>query len=292
MTESYRPKSPVDKDYLIQQVYRNAPRDQHLDFMSHYMFQDLLPLWEQAKEAKPRKRKVILNRLVSGTTSWQQRVYHWEHIHKNQKAKSEGYETLTTNTRGFRSNQWFSETGLSFSTGIARPCAVAVVLHKDIGIAAAHRNPYTQKVIQRFMGEALELSADLSDDLLLRVLAPQITNLTFKEIGETFAQTTNEALSEFKKLLRQTGISHAPAKGVSILWCGMESSQIQPTALLPVYQPIISSHPVFHGARRGREMSVRADHDFFGQAGGFLYSGPDHPDSLQFTPASQSGSRS
>lgn len=282
MSERYRPTTIQEKDEIITGMYRNIPKSDRLGFISERMLLDYLPLWVQAKDSSPKKRKVLLNRLVGSITSWQQRIYHWDHIFENQEARSKGYETLTTDTQGHRPNQWFSETGFSFSTGTARPCAIAAIIHPEIGIAAAHRNPVNTKVIRRLLEEASDQWSLRTDHLIASAFASRLTDLNEEEITSTLSQTTSDALSEFQTLANKTGHASAPTNGTSLILCGMDGLPTQPPYLTPVIEQTLRNHPIFHGRRRGRNTNMGVLFDFFGQAGGFMYYGPDHPQPLEF----------
>jgi len=99
-----------------------------------------------------------------------------------------GYESLTTNTRGGRSAEWF-DTGKYFSLGYATSCIAIGVFHEDVGLAGSHLNTDTvDDQLERLLKERPDLQTGVT---------PSTHVERWQRLSGIVAQATHEAIEEF-----------------------------------------------------------------------------------------------
>lgn len=178
-------------------------------------------------------------------------------------ARPAGYETLTTNTSGARSNEWFARTGFYFSTGYATACLAVAVYHPEIGVAGSHKNVITiEDTVEAIIRERAKAKG--------LILAGPKNGVNIPRLEDTVRGTVREAVDQFAAIAPEV----LPETGVVAYVYGMT---LTPQELLPhcssVIKRALSAHPLINASPGAMVYTDRA----LGLDGEIMYGGPDHP---------------
>lgn len=237
----------------------------------------LLRAYHKAPPGKngDKAREKALKALISMATQKSRRTLQEEKVRVAEEARAGGFESLTTDTKGARSRQWFEETGLAFSAGWATRCIAVAVWHPDIGMGAAHRNTFSLKDFERVIRARLKEQNPLA---LISALSsrPDTPEASFKAHLQT---AVNDAFYQFEGLFRQGGITTFPSQGTDILWIGCDFLDPAKQALYNqfIQGEVIPSIPLLHDGRAkltGRNITLSPH---LGKAGAIITGGPNHP---------------
>lgn len=184
--------------------------------------------------------------------------------------RENGVDTLTTDSSGTRSADWFRQTGKAFATGIASTCFAFGIAHPEIGMAAAHLNTVTHDditaaIIRNLRNpqfrDALRTLPDAERHQLL--VSP-------RSLGNTVAKALDSAFAEFGSITAG-GI---PQEGTIMFTCGL--NWLNPQDIDRVDQGVLSfvrSQPLMNdGQFLGRSRGINFQ-SFLGQSGGVIYGG-------------------
>lgn len=275
MTETPKRLSHEERVKRIRSAnWGDYSREDILQGMEGVGFDEVMPLVYEYPNASKRKKITLLYRITSNLVDWQKAVLQVESENVAEHTFKSGYESLTTDTKDYRSLEWFNSSGLAFSTGMASVCAVAAIVHPEIGMAASHRNPFNRQVITKYLENNLD-KGSLTDFL------PNFSDsgfLSTEDYESTFTLTIGEAFEEFAKLCKQSNQT-IPEDGTRVFVSGMETLRNQEEMAVYIVQQVLpQSSPFFSGVSRGRNVSVNVDTGLLGQPGGFIYGGPNHPE--------------
>lgn len=189
-------------------------------------------------DADPEVIKIQLNKAYQEMLKEERKV-------KCELAEKKGYETLTTDTKGRRTAQWFLETGKAFSTGEAKTCIAIGICHEDIGIAGVHVNTRPIDVILKTL---LKMKIDPN---FLHSMRHKGRSDRAKEtvspvkVSSIVTNAVYDAMNQFAMI---TG-RQMPQSGITIVAYGMDylSSQ-EAQAFNQVVIAGIAKHPLMRGS--------------------------------------------
>lgn len=130
-----------------------------------------------------------------------------------ERARGFGFETLTTDTRGHRTAEWFGKTGLAFSAGMASNAFAAAVYHPEVGIGASLVNA---KTVEDVVEVYVRASRILDNGIPIgekSYITPSPDNLSSRA-----GLAVREAFEEFAL----AGQGRVPAEGSEVIVYGME----------------------------------------------------------------------
>lgn len=179
-------------------------------------------------------------------------------------AAANGYETLTTDTKGARSAEWFERTGKAFSTGNASSCIAVAVIHEDIGMGASHRNYSDVDItVDRYIRALLNPQLATNPDWMRA--NSSIRNP--RNLDKVVAQAVNEAFEEFN------GLNPVfPQRNTVVAVCG--SSELEPPLIKRLRRLVAST--IETQPLRGVGTEIRYV-DYSGKKGDIIYGGKNHP---------------
>lgn len=187
-----------------------------------------------------------------------------------------GIESLTTDTCGAHDLNWFKDSGKAFATGLATTAFAVAIIHKDIGMSAAHRNLITTDDVMDIIITAAKSNLTrgmievLDDASLKRML---VSN---ERQAAMVSNTMKEAMDAFVRLTT----SGIPISGTQIcLVGGSFLSHDQVNELMEKTVRAIKQHPAMNdgNARQtGRRIAL------INKLGekvpqGVMWGGPQHP---------------
>lgn len=187
--------------------------------------------------------------------------------------KQQGIESLTTDTSGHRSAQWFLETGLAFSSGVATSCFSFIIIHPQIGMAASHKNPVTIERAAAFADKTLE-----KPDMIEMILKSQDPVLATKlivqpqDLADTMQQTIQEAFGEFSQLSESI-----PVHDTILIACGV--NWLDPRFIKGAGEDVISMIRKLsllndgQARQTGRKFTFKSN---IGKPSSVIYGGPNH----------------
>lgn len=188
-------------------------------------------------------------------------------------AEETGIESLTTDTRGSRSESWFISSGKPFTTGVATNCVVCAVVHPNLGMAASHRNTVRTDDYISFFARAL--TDKRLRDISMKNPSPYEVMVTPASVAASVEQTINEAFDEFT-VLTPKGI---PSEGTQIYLGGLDylnARQLQPMIEAGT-QTVRKRIAKDRGPIRG-PIRMSLEYGGLGNAVGIIYGGTRHPD--------------
>jgi hypothetical protein len=100
-----------------------------------------------------------------------------------------GFESLTTDTAGFRNAEWLRTSGKEFATGVASRCLICAVYHPEVGVAAVHKNPITLPIyVKAAIRNARLFLPDQYTHSSTMFTKEELDQFTKETIAEAFAQ--------------------------------------------------------------------------------------------------------
>lgn len=188
-----------------------------------------------------------------------------------ERAAQYGYETLTTDTTGGRSADWFNQTGKAFATGVASTCVACAIINPDIGMAASHRNMVTMDNVVRIYDrglddrqfvQQLERGANLYDIM--------IPPNTLRQVVDT---AMNEAFNQFQ-ILAPGGM---PYEGNIVMMSGMDwATPDKIDFAINAGMQTLKHRVSTEGKLKGQKGLTF--YQELGKDGGIIYGGKGHPD--------------
>lgn len=176
------------------------------------------------------------------------------------------FETLSTNTRGGRSADWFAETGKGFATGIADMCIACAVAHPFIGIGAAHNNTITDA------DRTATLQRQIAGEMIGQSMIGRniySTTASMELVSGVARQTIREAFEEFLQLPIRSQLDAKPVElwiiGVNYL------SSAKLNFVRDALRKAIDIEAGQAAQRIGQEFSLAIHLSKLGQSGGYLW---------------------
>lgn len=179
-----------------------------------------------------------------------------------------GIESLSTDTSGRRSTQWFAQTKKPFATGVATRCLVAAAIHPDTGMGAAHKNFISLDVLGR--------STRMATDAFLagQPLGLKRPNdmLTDEDIRVSTMSVICETIRQFERLLPSVG----RLKGRMIFALAGLNFLPDPAQKTVLQLSIETMQECLHTIPRQVDVSVEVIEQI-GICSGIIYGGQYHP---------------
>lgn len=223
------------------------------------------------------KRKVI-TQMTKIMESWGERIREIEKERVAQRDLRLGWQSLTTDTQGKRSREWFDSTGLAFATGQAIHCVAVAITHPEVGMGASHRDALTSADRKRFLIKSLEgpdvsgIAQSFWNSVAVEEIVPP------RRLKRVISLAINETFLQFGRLCQENG-SPIPKESVKIFLGGIDFLDTDGAREMEVFSlEKIQRHPSLHdGSLLGQERNLGlAIH--FGKPFGVVYGGPNHPE--------------
>lgn len=187
-------------------------------------------------------------------------------------AQKAGFETLTTDTQGRRSIEWFKTHNKPFATGVATRCLVCAIVNGQVGMAASHRNTITVADFEYSIRRSLDdrqFRQSLEDD------SPLLgTMVTPESLRGLVSLTVNQTFDEFSQLA-PGGI---PVTGTSILFAGLNYLSMEElNPVVGIAMKVMHKRISKEGKMLGVKKEIRLNIGGLGKELGVIWGGPNHP---------------
>lgn len=181
-------------------------------------------------------------------------------------ANKHGYDVLTSNTSGVRSNVELA-AGRPFWLGLASQCVAVAVIHRNVGIAGAHLVTVKPSDIKSGLLHILSLGSDVAHEELNRIYEGgheiMVASLvTLKSRFDRVDEAIEKAGSLYRTLAAGSDTIYPPWVGITGMNYGTEEEQQQVS---------LHAHATVQKYFPGSVTDIR-----IGLAGGIVYGGPVH----------------
>ncbi len=216
----------------------------------------------------------LIEAQVQETLALQQIAYKEEKANIYELGRKNGMESLTTDTSGHRSAEWFRDSGKVFATGVASNCLIVAITHPNVGMAASHRNSVHEDILRKVFRSIADGSMHSYGSRAIDEM------LTMGDLDDLVKKTVGEAVKEFAQLNQ----SELTPEQLSIVVTGLDFTTVSMRPFITdAFQTGLYSalgDDIFSSLRgEPFQAQIRT-----GIGEGLLYGGAHHPNYRELTP--------